>query len=277
MSIYKKPKAATTPRRPRAQVAVVEQERAHLETLRRINETGVYIDCESTGLQYPEEMIEADEFMQSLYGKKTRYWALRTKALKEGDVVKRMGDSIVEIAAIRAFDGKELFHSYVRPVEKFNPVAKDLLLSANFDFNAAIRAPEWPEVWQGLLDATRDDIAPNAVWSGWNAEFDNRMVSAMGFRYNLQQVDHPLIQWSHAMRSNAPKVEFHTLFPCVDALTPYAEFTKTPRGARSLVKCMQHAGIRYRGSAHGALSDCHAVRDLLLSVLTKYGGPNAKR
>lgn len=275
-----KPKTATkprSPRTPRPSLDVVDKERAALDTLRRIHDTGIILDVEASGLQHPEELIEADEFMQSLYGKKTRYWALRAKAIKEGDVVKRMGDSIVEIAAIRAFDGKELFHSYVRPVEKFNPVAKDLLLSANFDFNAAIRAPEWPEVWQGLLDATRDDIAPNAVWSGWNAEFDNRMVAAMGFRYNLPQVEHPLIQWCYAMRSNAPKVEFHNLFPCVDALTPYAEFTKTQRGSRSLVKCMQHAGIKYRGTAHGALSDCHAVRELLLSVLTRFPANGGKK
>ena len=226
-----KPKTATKPRYARAarpSLDAADRERGLLETLRRIHETGVYLDCESTGLQHPHDLIEADEFMQALYGKKTRYWALRAKALKEGDVVKPMGDCIVEIAAIRAFDGKELFHSYVRPVEKFNPVAKSLLSNAGFDFNASIRAPEWPEVWEGLVKS----IPLGAkLWSGWNADFDNRMISAMSYRYNLQVITSPLIQRSYAMRSEtSERIEFDTLFPCVDALTPYCEFTKTPRG-----------------------------------------------
>ena len=170
----RKPRQPRKPTQPKARThkpwsGTSDEALAKLESL---YSHGIVIDTETTGLQPSADQIKADSL------RKGSLYTLRDRCVNvEGDKPKRWGDCITEIAAVRVIDKKTLYHSFVKPEEEYNPKALDMAIKAGFPLEKLDTAPTWNIVFNELCDAIHA-----ALYTGWNSDFDDRMIRAMNAR-----------------------------------------------------------------------------------------------
>lgn len=224
---------------------------------------GIVIDTETTGLQPSDNQIKEDALRKGSLGN------LRERSLNEGDKVKRWGDSITEIAAVRIHDKKVLFHSLVKPEEEFNPKALELATKAGFPLHLLDSAPTWNLVFRDFCDAVHPGL-----YTGWNSDFDDRMIRAMNARWGAP----PKIAGTHAGAYQMHLISFKPyelytsigLAPWCDSMEVYMRVKGLGRRI-SLENASLEENIGYSGTAHNATADCLMVADIIHQICNQNG------
>jgi DNA polymerase III epsilon subunit-like protein len=178
---------------------------------------------------------------------------------------KPYGDTITEIAAVRASDGHVLFHSYVKPLTEFHPKAQKKMEEAQFPFAELSNAPSFADVLPKLGEALH-----GFVKSAWNSEFDHRVIeqsaAAAGFGIDSNE---PIpcglesrLRWSSMGQSELR----WGIGPIADLMITYARY-RGKSARQSLEGSIEKEGLSYQGVAHNAIADCKATADLLRHLL----------
>ena len=148
-------------------------------------------------------------------------------------------DEQAEIVEISVIDGRGnvLLDTLVRPSEPMPPDGEAVRIHGITNDMLA-DAPQWPQVLPKLLE-----IAKGKLVIIYNADYDTRLIRQTCGKYGLPMPD---LQVSCAM-----------LY--------YSDWLGNSRW-QSLAKAVEFTGGSFEGTPHRALTDCKAVRSVLLAI-----------
>ena len=164
-------------------------------------------------------------------------------------------DQVVEIAAVRASDGAVLVNSLVKSSKSVSHEAQQV---------HGIGADELASAGDILdvLDDLSERVAFDSVLVAFNSSFDERLIlqSVRAARGNEGGVD----------RADFLELIFNSFDGCVMELANRYfhehlqwSYNNSCFKRLSLARCMELAGLEFRGPAHRALADAYAACDLL--------------
>lgn len=164
-------------------------------------------------------------------------------------------DQVIEIAAVRASDGEVLVNSLVKSSK---PVSLDAYRVHGIGVDELANAGDILDV----LDDFSERVAFDSMLVAFNSPFDERLI--------LQSLRAAKGAGANADLADFLELIFGRFDACVMELANRYfhehlrwSYNNSCFKRLSLARCMELAGLEFRGPAHRALADAYAARDLL--------------